>query len=144
MQTIIYWIEEQSTAGIAVIILVLTYVFAAIVFGVVTILSRRGVAEELKSISPVTLTPAIRAQLNLSTEKGVMLATVSPNSPAAAAGLQERDIVTQADGKPVTTEQELRQAIQAHKIGDTISLTVVRNGQTTQLNAKLAEAPPPS
>ena len=57
MQTIIYWIEEQSTAGIAVIILLLTYVFAAIVFAVVTILSRRGVAEELKSISPVTLTP---------------------------------------------------------------------------------------
>ena len=57
MQTIIYWIEEQSTAGIAVIILLLTYAFAAIVFGVVTILSRRSVAEELKSISPVTLTP---------------------------------------------------------------------------------------
>ena len=57
MQAIIYWIEAQSTAGIAVIILLLTYTFAAIVFGVATLLSRRSVAEELKSISPVTLTP---------------------------------------------------------------------------------------
>ena len=57
MQAIIYWIEEQSTAGIAVITLLLTYAFAVIVFGVATHLSRRSVAEELKSISPVTLTP---------------------------------------------------------------------------------------
>ena len=57
MQAIIYWIEEQSTTGIAVITLLLTYGFAVIVFGVATILSRRGVGEELKSISPVTLTP---------------------------------------------------------------------------------------
>ena len=57
MQAIIYWIEEQSTAGIAVITLLLTYTFAAIVFGVATHLSRRSIAEELKSISPVTLTP---------------------------------------------------------------------------------------
>src|SRR5262245_59956817 len=57
MQAFIYWIEAQETFGIAVITLLLTYAFAAIVFGVVTILSRRGVCEELKTISPVTLTP---------------------------------------------------------------------------------------
>jgi hypothetical protein len=57
MRTIIYWIEAQSTFGIAVIVLLVTYAFAAIVFWVVTILSRRPVAEELKTISPVTLTP---------------------------------------------------------------------------------------
>lgn len=57
MQAIIYWIEGQSTAGIAVIILLLTYTFALIVFGAATYLSRRSIAEELKSISPVTLTP---------------------------------------------------------------------------------------
>jgi len=57
MHATIYWIEAQSTLGIAVIVLLVTYAFAALVFWVVTILSRRPVAEELKSISPVTLTP---------------------------------------------------------------------------------------
>jgi hypothetical protein len=57
MHTLIYWIESQSMAGIAVITLLLTYAFAVIVFGVVTIVSRRKVAEELKTTSPVTLTP---------------------------------------------------------------------------------------
>lgn len=94
-------------------------------------------------IVPVTLTPAIRAQLNLTVDKGVILATVSPNSPAASAGLQEDDVIIAADGKAVTTDQQLRQAIQAHKIGDTIQLTVVRNGQQSSISAKLAEAPPP-
>ncbi len=57
MHTMIYWIEAQSTVGIAVIVLLLTYAFAAIVFGLATILSRRNFAEDLKTISPVTLTP---------------------------------------------------------------------------------------
>lgn len=94
-------------------------------------------------IVPVTLSPAIRAQLNVSVDKGVILATVSPNSPAASAGLQEEDIVIAADGAPVTTDTQLRQAIQAHKIGDTIQLTIVRNGKQSTVSAKLAEAPAP-
>jgi hypothetical protein len=57
MHATIYWIEAQSTFGIAVIVLLLTYGFAALVFWVVTMLSRRPIAEELKTISPVTLTP---------------------------------------------------------------------------------------
>jgi Protein of unknown function (DUF4239) len=57
MHAVIYWIEAQSTAGIAVITLLLTYAFAAAVFVGATILSRRAAAEEIKSISPVTLTP---------------------------------------------------------------------------------------
>jgi Protein of unknown function (DUF4239) len=57
MQAFIYWIEAHSTVGIAVITLLLTCAFALIVFGLATFLSRRGIGEELKMISPVTLTP---------------------------------------------------------------------------------------
>lgn len=57
MHAIIYWIEAQSTLGIAIIVLLVTYAFAGIVFWVATILSRRPIAEEIKTISPVTLTP---------------------------------------------------------------------------------------
>lgn len=95
-------------------------------------------------IVPVTLTPAIRAQLNVTVDKGVILATVSPNSPAAGAGLQEDDVVIAADGAPVTTDTQLRKAIQAHKIGDTIRLTIVRDGKQSTVSAKLAEAPAPA
>jgi len=94
-------------------------------------------------IVPLTLTPAIQAQAGLDVSKGVILITVAPGSPAERAGLQEGDVVIAADGKPVTTDQELRDAIQAHKIGDTIQLTIIRDGRQSTVSAKLIESPPP-
>ncbi len=94
-------------------------------------------------VSPVTITPAIAAQLGLSVDKGVILDSVAPNSPAANAGLQQGDVILAADGKPITTEADLRQAIQAHKIGDTMELTVIRNGKQTTVRAQLVQSPTP-
>ncbi|HZQ10741.1 MAG TPA: trypsin-like peptidase domain-containing protein [Anaerolineae bacterium] len=94
-------------------------------------------------IVPLTVTPAIQAQAGLSVNKGVILITVAGGSPAERAGLQEGDVVVAADGKAVTTDQELRDAIQAHKIGDTIQLTIIRNGRQSTVRAQLIESPPP-
>jgi Protein of unknown function (DUF4239) len=55
--TMIHWIESQSISAIIGIVFSLCYAFAAIVFGFATALSRRPIAEQLKAISPVTLTP---------------------------------------------------------------------------------------
>jgi S1-C subfamily serine protease len=94
-------------------------------------------------VAPVTITPAIRAQLGLSVDKGVILDTVSPNSPAARAGLQQGDVIVAADGKPVADESALRQAIASHRIGDTMRLTVLRNGRQMDVQVQLAQAPAP-
>jgi len=53
----IHWIESQSTSVIAVIVFGLSYVFTALVFAVTAALARRPVGEQLKAVSPVTLTP---------------------------------------------------------------------------------------
>lgn len=53
----IYWIESQSTSAIIGIVFSLSYAFAGVVFGFAAALSRRRIAEQLKMISPVTLTP---------------------------------------------------------------------------------------
>ena len=55
--TMIYWIESQSSFAIIGIVFALCYVFAGVVFGLAAALSRRHIAEQLKAISPVTLTP---------------------------------------------------------------------------------------
>jgi hypothetical protein len=55
--TMIHWIESQSTSAIIGIVFSLSYVVAAVVFGFAAALSRRHIAEQLKAISPVTLTP---------------------------------------------------------------------------------------
>ena len=53
----IHWIESQSTSAIIGIVFALCYAFAGVAFGFGTALSRRPIAEQLKTISPVTLTP---------------------------------------------------------------------------------------
>jgi Protein of unknown function (DUF4239) len=53
----IHWIESQSISAIIGIVFFLCYALAAVVFGFAAALSRRRIAEQLKTISPVTLTP---------------------------------------------------------------------------------------
>lgn len=106
------------------------------------LLTNGRVVRPYLGVSPITITPAIAAQLGLSVDKGVILDNVAPNSPAARAGLKQDDVIVGADGKPVNTEADLRAAIQAHKIGDTIQLTVLRSGRQVNVNAQLVEAPP--
>jgi hypothetical protein len=53
----IHWIESQSISAIIGIVFALCYAAAGVVFGFAAALSRRPIAEQLKTISPVTLTP---------------------------------------------------------------------------------------
>ncbi|HEY7298988.1 MAG TPA: DUF4239 domain-containing protein [Xanthobacteraceae bacterium] len=53
----INWIESESTRLITVIVFALCYAVAAAVFAGAVALSRRPVADQLKAISPATLTP---------------------------------------------------------------------------------------
>ena len=51
------WIESQPIPVIAVLMFAFSYALAAAIFGATAILARRPVGEELKTVSPVTLTP---------------------------------------------------------------------------------------
>ncbi len=62
--------------------------------------------------------------------KGVKLLNVDDESPADKAGLKEDDIVTQVDGKNITSVDDLRNAIKDGKDGDTFKVTYSRNGES--------------
>jgi putative serine protease PepD len=68
---------------------------------------------------------------------GVSVASVSPGSGAADGGVKTSDVITVVDGTAVTSAQRLRAIIATHKPGDTVSLTVRRNGTTTTLKVTL-------
>ena len=70
---------------------------------------------------------------------GIMVVTVTDDSPAQNAGIQVQDIITGIDGKEVTSFSELRAALYSHKIGDTITVSIYRNGQTMDVSVTLAE-----
>lgn len=71
--------------------------------------------------------------------KGVYVSEVIQGTGAAAAGIKPTDIITAADGKDITTMEELQDIIEKHKVGDVVSCKVWRNGKTIKLNVILSE-----
>ena len=51
------------------------------------------------------------------------MASTFPGYPAANAGLTTGDVITAVNGIPVTTATQLSAAIQAHKVGDSVTLS---------------------
>jgi serine protease Do len=69
---------------------------------------------------------------------GLYIAQVQQGSGADAAGLQAGDIITAVDGNNVTTFNQLENILNKHNVGDVISVTIWRNGQTLTVNVKLS------
>jgi S1-C subfamily serine protease len=80
--------------------------------------------------------------------QGVAVLRVTPGSPAATAGLRglrvqpdgaiaPGDIILAVDGKPVDNVPRLLSRLDDYKVGDTVRLTVLREGQQTDVNVTL-------
>lgn len=78
-----------------------------------------------------TLPPEDSASLGLPLGQGVSIYVVNL-SPAANADLKSGTVVLAIDGKPITSAEEVRAAIQKHKVGETVVLTVVRGDRTRE------------
>jgi serine protease Do len=87
------------------------------------------------------VTETMAQQLNLSSADGIIVGEIQTNSPAAKAGLQKNDILLTLDGTPFTTDNTLRQMIRDKNPGDTVTLSVLRNGQTLTITVTLGEMP---
>jgi len=72
--------------------------------------------------------PVIGVNVDAS-DDGVRLSQVDADGPAAKAGLQTDDVITEIDGHPVSTPEELIVAIRTHRPGDRVTLTYERGGQ---------------
>jgi serine protease DegQ len=90
-------------------------------------------------VSTATITSDLQQQFGLPDTKGALVQTVTAGSPAAKAGLQSGDVIVAADGKPVTTPEDLIATIRDHKPGETMTITYKRNGNTTTVDATLAQ-----
>ena len=72
---------------------------------------------------------------------GVLITTVSPNTPAAQAAVQTGDILVAIDGVAIDNGQTLGGLIQSKQVGQSITLTIKRAGQMLMLHATLEERP---
>lgn len=80
-------------------------------------------------------------------KKGALLMTsgngqaIRPGSPAAKAGMQEYDIIRAIDGKPVDDVRVVKEQVQNHNAGETVNVTIWRNGETQELTVTLEAMP---
>ena len=72
---------------------------------------------------------------------GAGVADVASGGPAADAGLRSGDVVTAIDGRSIGSSDALVSAVDAHKPGDQVTLTVRRSGNQSQIKVKLGTRP---
>lgn len=72
-------------------------------------------------------------------QRGVVVAQVQSGSAAAKAGIEAGDIVVSIDGKAIESAAELRNEIGSRRIGDKIKLTLLRDGKSRSVEAKIGE-----
>ncbi len=77
----------------------------------------------------------------LSKAAGALVAQVVPGSPAEDAGLQNGDIITHFNGKPIDLSSDLPHQVGRIKPGDTAKLDVVRNGKRKSLKVTIGTLP---
>jgi S1-C subfamily serine protease len=72
---------------------------------------------------------------------GVQVTDVHPDGPADQAGIQVDDLVETIDGHPVTSFADLLAAVDRHVVGDSVTLSVLRNGTRGDVTVQLKERP---
>ncbi len=72
---------------------------------------------------------------------GVVIQDYSPDSPAAAAGLQRGDVIVAVNGRRVDRANELQQRIAGLRPGEEVEVEAIRYGERKTFRVRLAEAP---
>ncbi len=95
----------------------------------------------------VPLTPDVASQNSLSVSAGAWVVgdasspAIISGSPAAKAGLQDGDVIVKVGSVTIDDTHSLTSLIGAYKVGDKVSLTVIRGGKTITKTVTLAQAP---
>jgi len=89
----------------------------------------------------VTVTPKLQEEFKLSRSSGILVYRVSPNSPAAKAGIQEGDIIIKIDDKEMLDASDLLVAVRDRKPGERVKVLIDRGGKEMELTVTLEERP---
>ncbi len=115
----------------------------------------KSVLEQGKLIRPylgvryVQLTDDYAYQYNVPVKRGAYIpatsagqpASIIVGSPAAKAGLKEKDTITKVDNVAIDDTHSLTSLLSNKSVGDEVTLTVVRDGKTILVKVKLEAAP---
>src|SRR5690606_21488913 len=95
----------------------------------------------------VSITPGLAEAEDLPVDYGALIATsgggsaIFPGSPAESAGLRDGDIIVALDGQQIGADADLSMLIVPHAPGDTVTLRVLRDNSTTEVEVTLGTLP---
>jgi putative serine protease PepD len=78
---------------------------------------------------------------NGSKRSAALIQSVSSGTPAGQAGLQAQDAVIAVDGQVIDSSEALVANVHEHKVGDTVTVTVIRGSQKQDIQVTLAARP---
>ncbi len=107
----------------------------------------RNIADQLMDTGAVTrgflgvviqpLTADLAESFDLDRNQGIVVAQVSPDSPAAAAGLQVGDVIVGYEGEPVADVGDFRNRVALTRPGDEAEITVLRDGRERDIEVAI-------
>ncbi|HZQ06650.1 MAG TPA: trypsin-like peptidase domain-containing protein [Anaerolineae bacterium] len=105
------------------------------------LISRGSIQYPFIGISYTEVTPQLAGEMKLTTRHGVLVTQITRGSPAETAGIQAQDVVTAIDNHQIDENNTLRSILFQYKVGDPVTLTIERGGQTIQVKLTLVARP---
>lgn len=108
------------------------------------VLASGKISRAYVGVNYVAITPDVAEQYKLPVKKGAYVVPTSGNSavisgsPAASAGIKEKDIITKVNDIEVGDKGSVASLVGEYAPGDTIELTVLREGKTITVRVTLA------
>ncbi len=87
------------------------------------------------------MTKELAEAFGIKQKDGALVSSVEPGSPAAKAGVQTGDVIVHVNSKPVEQSSDLPRVIGDTKPGTSITLGVLRQGQSHDLRVQVGRAP---
>jgi serine protease Do len=87
------------------------------------------------------VTDEIAESLGLDEPKGALVATVSPGSPAAAAGVEPGDVILSFDGQAIDNVRSLPRAVASTAIGKSVAVELLRKGEKKSIDVTVGLLP---
>ncbi|MDX2256625.1 MAG: HhoA/HhoB/HtrA family serine endopeptidase [Pseudanabaenaceae cyanobacterium bins.39] len=109
------------------------------------LISNGKVEHPYLGIQMVGITPEIKQRipedLKVTSDRGLLIIAVQPNSPAAKAGLRSGDVILKANNIDTNKPESLQQKVQESTVGNSLQLEISRNGQPLKLDVQIGSLP---
>ena len=133
-----WWHRARGGRRVALAVLVLVLIGAGVAFGVASLIGSGGNGSQTASLGHGWL--GITHMEN-APAGGVVITSIAPKSPAASAGLEPGDVITQIGNQPVQSVGDLNSALNGLVAGNSVQIQFQRGTADFSTLATLAVAP---